>query len=55
MEDEVKHRKIDSEVKEEIERLMVGEPVGRLQGMERAGRNEILRKERKWTECCCHK
>jgi len=44
LEDEVKDRKTDNEVKIEIEELMNGEPVGKLQGMERANRNEILRK-----------
>lgn len=43
-EDETKERKTDSEVKTEIEHLMSGEPIGKLQGMERAERNEILRK-----------
>ena len=44
LEYEVKHRKTDSEVKTEIDKLMSGEPIGRLQGMEKAKRNEILRK-----------
>ena len=43
LEDEVKHRKIDSEVKTEIEILMSGEPIGKLQGMEKAKRNEIMK------------
>jgi putative transposase len=43
LEDEVKHRKTDSEVKIEIEKLMSGEPIGKLQGMEKAKRNEILK------------
>ncbi len=44
LEDEIKHRKSDSEIKTEIEKLMSGEPIGRLQGMEKGKRNEILRK-----------
>ncbi len=44
LEYEVKYRKTDSEVKTEIDKLMSGEPIGRLQGMEKAKRNEILRK-----------
>lgn len=44
LEDEVNERKTDSEVKTEIEQLMNGEPIGKLQGMERTERNEILRK-----------
>jgi hypothetical protein len=44
LEDEAKERKTDNEVKAEIEQLMSGEPIGKLQGMERAARNEILRK-----------
>lgn len=44
LEDEVKQRKTDSEVKTEIERLMGGEPIGRFQGIEKAKRNDILRK-----------
>jgi len=42
--EEVKQRKTDSEVKTEIEKLMDGESIGRLQGMEKAKRNDILRK-----------
>lgn len=44
LEDKAKHRKTDSEVKTEIEKLMSGEPIGRLQNMEKAKRNEVLRK-----------
>jgi len=44
LEDEAKQRKTDNEVKAEIEKLMNGEPVGRLQALERTKRNEILRK-----------
>lgn len=44
LEDELKYRKTDSEVKTEIEKLMSDEPIGRLQGMEITKRNEILRK-----------
>ncbi len=44
LEDEAKNRKTDKEVKTIIEQLMSGEPIGKLQGMERAERNEILRK-----------
>lgn len=43
LEDEVKQRKTDNEVKSEIERLLNGKPLGRLQALERAERNEILR------------
>ena len=46
LEDAIKYRKTDSEVKTEIEKLMSGEPIGRIQGMEKAKRNEILRKIR---------
>ncbi len=34
LEDEVKLHKTDTEIKTEIEKLMSGEPIGRLQGME---------------------
>jgi len=44
LEGEAKQRKTDNEVKAEIERLMNGEPIGRFQAMERAERNEILRR-----------
>lgn len=44
LEDEAKQRKTDNEVKAEIEKLMNGEPIGRLQALERTKRNEILRK-----------
>lgn len=44
LEDELKYRKTDSEVKTEIEKLMRDEPIGRLQGVEITKRNEILRK-----------
>ncbi len=44
LEDKIKHRKTDSEVKTEIEKLMFCEPIGGLQGMEKAKRNDILRK-----------
>jgi putative transposase len=44
LESETRHCKTDSEVKIEIERIMAWEPIGRLQGMEKAQRNEILRK-----------
>lgn len=47
LEDEVKKHKVDYEVKIEIEKLMSGEPIGRLQGLERARRNEILRNIKK--------
>jgi hypothetical protein len=35
LENEVENRKTDSEVKTEIEQLMNGELIGKLQGMER--------------------
>ena len=41
---EIKKRKSDGEVKAEIETLMNGELIGKLQGMDKAQRNEILRK-----------
>ena len=44
LEDKVKYRKTDTEIKIEIEKLMSDEPIGRLQGMEKSRRNEILRK-----------
>jgi hypothetical protein len=44
LEDEIHKRKSDGEVKTEIETLMNGELIGKLQGMEKAQRNEILRK-----------
>ncbi len=44
LEHEAKHSITDTEIKTEIEKLMSGEPIGRLQGMERSRRNEILRK-----------
>jgi len=43
LDEEVKHKKTDEEVKAEIEVLMKGEPIGRLQGMEKEKRNAILR------------
>jgi len=46
LEYEARQRKTDSEVKIEIEKLMRGEPIGMLQGMERKKRNEILKKIR---------
>lgn len=42
LEDEVKHSKTDNEIKTEIENIMNGEPIGRLQGMDKAKRNDIL-------------
>ena len=45
LEDEVKDRKTDSEGRTEIDKLMSGEPIGRLQGMDKAKRNEILRNQ----------
>lgn len=44
LENEIKQPKPDREVKIELEKLMNGEPIGMLQGMERIKRNEILRK-----------
>ena len=44
LEDEAKEHKTESEVKIEIKQLMNGETIGQLQGMERAERNELLRK-----------
>ncbi|HAG09845.1 MAG TPA: transposase [Desulfotomaculum sp.] len=44
LEDKIKLRKTDNEIKTEIEKLMNGELIGRLQGMEKAKRNDILRK-----------
>ena len=46
LDDEIKNRKSDGEVKAEIEALMNGELIGKLQGMDKAQRNEILRKIR---------
>lgn len=46
LDDEIKNRKNDGEVKTEIEALMNGELIGKLQGMDKAQRNEILRKIR---------
>jgi putative transposase len=43
LDEEVKHKKTDEEVKAEIEVLMKGEPIGRLLGMEKEKRNAILR------------
>ncbi len=43
LDDTVKQRKTDSEVKTEIEKYMFGQTIGRLQGMEKAERNEVLR------------
>ncbi|MDD3364141.1 MAG: hypothetical protein PHZ03_04110 [Syntrophomonas sp.] len=43
LEDDAKPRKTDSEIKTEIEKLMSGEPIGKLQGMAKAKRNEILK------------
>lgn len=36
LEDEVKHRKSDTEIKTEIKELMSGELIEKLQGMERS-------------------
>jgi putative transposase len=47
LEDDINNRKTDIEIKTEIEKLMNGEPIGRLQGLERSKRNEILRKVKK--------
>ncbi|HBQ86342.1 MAG TPA: transposase [Syntrophomonas sp.] len=47
LENETKQRKTDLEVKTEIEKLMNGDFIGMLQGMERIRRNEILRKAKK--------
>ncbi len=44
LDDEIKKRKSDGEVKAEIETLMNGELIGKLQGMDKGQRNEILRK-----------
>lgn len=44
LENETKYRKTDSEVKTEIEKMMTGEPIGRLQSMQKPERNDILRR-----------
>lgn len=46
LDDNAKKRKNDREVKAEIEAMMNGELIGKLQGMEKTQRNEILRKIR---------
>lgn len=46
LDDNAKKRKKDREVKAEIEALMNGELIGKLPGMEKTQRNEILRKIR---------
>ncbi|MDD3023782.1 MAG: transposase [Syntrophomonadaceae bacterium] len=43
LDEEIKRKKTDGEVKAEIEDLMDGEPIGKLQGMEKEKRNAILR------------
>lgn len=43
LDEEIKLKKTDGEVKTEIEALMNGEPIGKLQGMEKEKRNAILR------------
>ncbi len=43
LDEEIEHKKTDGEVNAEIEALMDGEPIGKLQGMEREKRNAILR------------
>ena len=44
LDEEFKRKKTDGEVKTEIEVLMDGEPIGKLQGMEKEKRNAILGK-----------
>lgn len=44
LDDQVRLRKTDQEIKAEIESLMNGEPIGRLSSMERSARNEIIRR-----------
>ncbi|CFX11852.1 Transposase IS200-like [Syntrophomonas zehnderi OL-4] len=44
LDEEIKIRKSDREVKDEIEALMNGELIGKLPGMDKAQLNEILRK-----------
>ena len=43
LDEEIKRKKTDGEVKSEIEALMDDEPIGKLQGMEKEKRNAILR------------
>ncbi|MGE5422899.1 MAG: transposase [Ignavibacteriales bacterium] len=43
LDDEISIRKTDAEVKAEIEALMNGEPIGRLQSLEKNRRTEIIR------------
>jgi putative transposase len=47
LDDQIKLRKTDDEVKDEIEALMNGEPIGKLSEMEKTKRQEILRKIKK--------
>lgn len=44
LDDEIKKLKSDGEVKNEIEAIMNGKKIGALHGMEKAERNQILRK-----------
>jgi DNA-directed RNA polymerase specialized sigma subunit len=42
LDNQIKTRKTDGEVKAEIEALMNGEPIGKLSGLEKTKRKEIL-------------
>jgi REP element-mobilizing transposase RayT len=44
LDDQIKLRKTDGEVKAEIEAMMNGAPIGKLAGLEKAKRQEILKK-----------
>ncbi len=44
LDEQIKLRKTDGEVKAEIEAMMSGEPIGKLLGLEKAKRQEILKK-----------
>jgi len=43
LDEEIKRKKTDGEVKTEIEAMMDGEPIGKLQSLEKEKRNAILR------------
>ena len=43
LDERIIHKKSDGEVKDEIEALMDGEPIGKFLGMEKEKRNAILR------------
>ncbi len=47
LDDQIKLHKTDGEVKDEIEAMMNGEPIGKLLDMEKTKRQEILRKIKK--------